>query len=250
MPLLTLHLCRLNTFTSNAVFLQELQADPSIEVVVASRPRKVIIKPAGLDSDALSKRYDIILLLRTPNAAIPSNLRSHVWYEYKINVGIPGNMMSTYPDRNAKLINEAAEVTLTGALEKRGKQELDTELYTFIEKLTKSYGDKPVTMLNLLHFNDGKEEMYNKYGEGLKPIMGKRGGDAKLVGKIVHDKTNGPAGPGEEPRGSAQGSWWDQFSLVHYPSIRAFGDMLAGEDYQEINGKYRAPVGLLFESQG
>ena len=79
MPLLTLHLCRLNIFTSTAVFLQELQADPSVEVVVASRPRNVIIKPTGLDADALSKRYDVLLLLRTPNAAIPSNLRSHVW---------------------------------------------------------------------------------------------------------------------------------------------------------------------------
>ncbi|KAG8627658.1 hypothetical protein KVT40_005141 [Elsinoe batatas] len=35
--------------------------------------------------------------------------------------------------------------------------------------------------------------------------------------------------------------WWDEVAIVHYPSIRHFCDMAAGEDYQEINQKYRLP---------
>jgi hypothetical protein len=33
---------------------------------------------------------------------------------------------------------------------------------------------------------------------------------------------------------------------VHYPSIRHFCDMLAAEDYQEVNRKYRLAVSLFF----
>ena len=95
MPVLSLHLCRLNTFTPTAAFIQELQEHPDVEVVIASRPRNIIVKPRELDADALSKRYDIVLLLRTPNAALPSNLRGHVWYEYKINVGIPSKLLDS-----------------------------------------------------------------------------------------------------------------------------------------------------------
>lgn len=121
---------------------------------------------------------------------------------------------------------------------------MDPELYKFMESLTKTYGDKPVTMLNLLRFNSGGKESYKQYGQAFVPVAKKRGGDAKLVGNVIHDKTNGIAGPGEEPKGSKEGEWWDEVSLVHYPSIRAFCDMLAGEDYQEVNKKYRLGVGL------
>jgi len=32
---------------------------------------------------------------------------------------------------------------------------------------------------------------------------------------------------------------WDEIALAHYPSILHFADMLASEDYQEVNQKYR-----------
>ena len=67
----------------------------------------------------------------------------------------------------------------------------------------------------------------------------------------------------------AEEKWWNEISIVHYPrllvaflcllwlcflqstpnvgfnSIRAFCDMLAGEDYQEINSQYRLAVGSM-----
>ena len=124
---------------------------------------------------------------------------------------------------------------------------LDSSLLDFTEKLTKSYGDKPVTMLNLLRFNEGKDKQYAQYGHELQPIIHKRGGDAKLVGKVVHDETSGFRDPGDDPKGSKAGEWWDEVSLVHYPSIRAFSDMLASEEYQDVNKRLREGVsrGLL-----
>ena len=34
---------------------------------------------------------------------------------------------------------------------------------------------------------------------------------------------------------------WDEIALAHYPSIDHFMEMLASEDYQEINHKWRLP---------
>jgi hypothetical protein len=43
----------------------------------------------------------------------------------------------------------------------------------------------------------------------------------------------------------AEHEWWNEISIVHYPSIRHFCDMLAGQDYQEINEKHRLKVGYI-----
>jgi hypothetical protein len=75
------------------------------------------------------------------------------------------------------------------------------------------------------------------------PVAGKRGGNAKIVGNVVqppsgssflNDSRGSPDRPGQD--------WWNEISIVHYPSIRHFCDMLAGEDYQAINEKYRLKV--------
>ena len=97
-------------------------------------------------------------------------------------------------------------------------------------------------MLNLLHFNqpNGKKSYY-EYGQAFIPVAGKRGGSAKLVGNVVNpggEQRDGSRGP----RGSAPDDWWNEISIVHYPSISHFCDMLAGDDYQAINEKYRLSV--------
>jgi hypothetical protein len=38
------------------------------------------------------------------------------------------------------------------------------------------------------------------------------------------------------------GTEWDEIALAHYPSIRHFVDMLAGEDYQRVNRASRLPA--------
>lgn len=47
-----------------------------------------------------------------------------------------------------------------------------------------------------------------------------------------------------DPRGEAKSSRdeWNEISIVHYPTIKHFCDMLAMEDYQAINEKHRLGV--------
>ena len=78
-------------------------------------------------------------------------------------------------------------------------------------------------MLNLLAFAEGKKADYLQYGKAFAESIGsRRGGNAKIVGNVIGKKDG-----------------WDEMALAHYPSILHFADMLASEDYQEVNHKYR-----------
>jgi hypothetical protein len=112
-------------------------------------------------------------------------------------------------------------------------------------------------MLNLLKFKPGKEakESYLRYGKAFGERIGSsRGGNAKLVGNVVPSTggsgVSGPAGSETEAKewagvkgvgGEKEKENWDEFALAHYPSIEHFADMLASEDYQEVNLRDRVP---------
>ncbi|KAL4791390.1 hypothetical protein BDV19DRAFT_393135 [Aspergillus venezuelensis] len=250
MPALTLHLLSL-TNTSAQSFISELRKSTSTKVVVASRPRRVIISPTILDTKTLlSEPWDLLLLLQpTSNAQgqdspFPSELVAKIKKEYTIPVGIPSKLLSTYPQRDAELKKSASGIPLTGSLDKLGSDvgkgqnlEVSGELYDFMNEFSKVH-DRPVTMLNLLHFHaQGGKQNYYKYGQvafacqGFNPVAAKRGGSAKLVGNVIR-----PAGVSQYRKPE---DWWNEISIVHYPSIKHFCDMLAGGDYQEVNRKYR-----------
>lgn len=72
-------------------------------------------------------------------------------------------------------------------------------------------------------------------------MAGKRGGNAKIVGNVVKPPASGSS-DSRDFANRPETDWWNEISIVHYPSIRHFCDMLAGEDYQEINAKYRLKV--------
>lgn len=91
-------------------------------------------------------------------------------------------------------------------------------------------------MLNLLSFKLDQKQEYLKYGKAFAETIGaKRGGVAKLVGNIVVS-----SGAGAEKGKEVEGQW-HEFALAHYPSLLHFADMLASEDYQSVNEKYRVP---------
>ncbi|KAJ5225871.1 hypothetical protein N7468_007096 [Penicillium chermesinum] len=225
---------------------------PHTKVIVASQPRHVVIHPTILDNSPLAtQKWDLMVLLQNSDPAtkdpIPASLRTSIQNSYDITTGIPSKLLSSYPTRDATLKRETASTPLTGALDKLLKNgskdssqnlEVSPQLLQFMTELSKSHTG-PVTMLNLLHFQqpDGKKSYY-QYGQAFMPVAGKRGGSAKLVGNVVK--------PGEGQKDDSRGSrerapqdWWNEISIVHYPSIRHFCDMLAGEDYQAINEKYR-----------
>jgi hypothetical protein len=179
--------------------------------------------------------------------SLPPNLQPLVQQEYRLAVGIPSKLLSNYDDRDKPLKRAASSIPLTGFLANARQKsssknlELSPDLLAFMDTLTRTH-DGPVTMLNLLHFHhpNGKKSYY-QYGQAFIPVAGKRGGNAKLVGNVIR-----PASAAQvDSRGSLdrpEADWWNEISLVHYPSIRHFCDMLAGEDYQAINEKYRLSV--------
>ncbi|EEA26376.1 hypothetical protein TMatcc_005357 [Talaromyces marneffei ATCC 18224] len=256
MPALTLHLLAFKDQSYDArAFVAKLHSYPSVKVVVASRPRHVVVQPTLLDANQLlTQKWDLMLLLQPTggqsqgeSSLLPPELQDVILTEYRILAGIPSKLLANFPERDAQLKKQAPP-PLTGSLSKIRSQskessqslEVSPELLAFMDRLTLEH-DKPVTMLNLLHFHhpDGKKN-YFQYGQAFIPIAEKRGGNAKIVGNVV--KPPGDSAFLNDSRGSPdrpQQDWWNEISIVHYPSIRHFCDMLAGEDYQAINEKYR-----------
>ena len=121
-------------------------------------------------------------------------------------------------------------------------------------------------MLNLLAFaltKDKAHESYNVYGKAFAESIGKRrGGTAKLVGKVVPSTqaapkaSSGSPAVGQSPLDNARDSRggavegdghklnsdWEEIALAHYPSMEHFCDMAGSADYQEVNRRYRMPA--------
>lgn len=259
MPGLTLHLLALAPSTTAESFLRQLRQSSAIKIILASRPQHIVIPPTLIDSNLLTTtKWDLLVLLqpssRTQEAAresLPPNLQPLVQQEYRLAVGVPSKLLSNYDDRDRSLKRAASSIPLTGSLANAHQKpssknlELSPDLLAYVDTLTRTH-DGPVTMLNLLHFHhpNGKKSYY-QYGQAFIPVAGKRGGNAKLVGNVIRPASTAQV----DSRGSLdrpETDWWNEISLVHYPSIRHFCDMLAGEDYQAINEKYRLSVHCAF----
>lgn len=181
MPGLTLHLLAFKNSSYDAkTFVAQLRSNPSVKIVVASRPRHVVVQPTVLDvNPLLTQKWDLMLLLQPTggqtleqSSLIPSELQDVILTEYRILAGIPSKLLGSFPETDAKLKKQAPP-PLTGSLSKIRSQSKETsqslevspELLAFMDKLTLEH-DKPVTMLNLLHFHhpDGKKN-YFQYGQ-------------------------------------------------------------------------------------
>lgn len=66
----------------------------------------------------------------------------------------------------------------------------------------------------------------------------KRGGMAKIVGKVI-SVSSSPSTGGDI---GDNGKEFDEIAVAHYPSILHFADMLRGEDYQKANHEFRVPA--------
>lgn len=156
---------------------------------------------------------------------------------------MPSRLLSDFESKNQRLLHpQKGDVpALTGSLSQprvaasSQALELDADLQRWVREFGAGEGSGAVSMLNLLAFERGKKVEYLKYGSEFSRAVGsRRGGLAKIVGSVV------PATEGEEAVGvGGGGEGWDEIALAHYPSIDHFADMLASEDYQEVNHKYR-----------
>jgi len=81
----------------------------------------------------------------------------------------------------------------------------------------------PVVMLNLLRFAEGVRASYLAYAQALTDTFLPRYG-----GEVLY------AGDGSTVLVAEPGQEWDMVLLVRYPSRRAFSQMVADEEYQQV----------------
>lgn len=215
----------------------------SVKPLVVSKVVRWIIKPEQMSvSRLLDTKWDLLVILPA-SSAIPSAYLGKDWVSehWSITAGMPSGLFKDFEARNGQLLHpESGSVPpLTGALDRPRMTsstqglELNDELLQW-SKDFKLGQNGAVSMLNLLAFKPGKEAhaSYLRYGKAFAETIGsKRGGNAKVVGKVVPEQGT----DGEDSSG------WDEIALAHYPSIRHFLDMIASEDYQAVNHEHRLP---------
>ncbi|KAK3670663.1 hypothetical protein LTR78_009498 [Recurvomyces mirabilis] len=237
------HLIALSSNSNVNGFLRALSSR-SVKPLVASKAVRWIIKPEKLStSKLLNTEWDLLIILPA-STPLPEIYLGADWVKahWSITAGAPSSLVNGFGGKNDRLLHpQNGDVpALTGSLDKPRKAssaqglELNDELLEW-SKGFKLGQDGAVSMLNLLAFNPGKEmhESYLQYGKAFGESIGsRRGGKAKIVGKVVANQGTS----GEDTAG------WDEIALAHYPSINHFIDMLASEDYQEVNHKDRLPA--------
>lgn len=242
MPLATVHLLNLASTTSIPEYLAVLRSE-NVQPLVISKPIRWIIKPEKLSVPELLNRQWDLMIIHLNSAPFPAAFLEYgdgKWLaaRWSIIAGVPSSLVTDFHARNAKLLHpdKAAVPQLTGSMDQPRMAgstqglELNGELLEWSK--TFQLGRGAVSMLNLLKFHPTQEarESYMRYGKAFAESIGsRRGGNAKIVGKVVQNQGT----DGEDAAG------WDEIALAHYPSIDHFTDMLASEDYQKVNHEHR-----------
>jgi hypothetical protein len=251
MPLSTIHLIALSPSTSLASYLHTLHSSvPRSKILITSKVIRWIITPTTIDAQRLlnPKSPWTLLLILVGTDPLPASLATPAVLDHWTSVaGIPSRLTADFARANDQLLHPRPEAipALTGSLDKprMGTTSQTLELSPGLLEWIASFrstraGSSPLSMLNLLAFKEGMKPSYLKYGAAFAESIGKRrGGVAKLVGNIIVDDA---AKPKQDV--GAGGGKWDEFALASYPSVLHFADMLAGEDYQEVNQGYRVPA--------
>ncbi|KAK3681994.1 hypothetical protein LTR37_020697 [Vermiconidia calcicola] len=225
MPLATVHLLAMANGVTVADYVNALRS-ASVQPLVVSRAIRWVIKPEKLSvPKLLDTKWDLLLIIpaasQLPTEYLRKNWISEHW---SIGAGVPSSLINNFHERNKRLLHpQKGDVPpLTGSMDKPRMAgsaqglELDEDLLQWSKDF--ELGKGAVSMLNLLAFHPGKEahESYMKYGKAFAESIGaKRGGTAKVVGKVVPKQGT----DGEDADG------WDEIALAHYPSIAHFTDM-------------------------
>ncbi|KAI0971331.1 hypothetical protein F4678DRAFT_432492 [Xylaria arbuscula] len=261
MVLCSIHLIALKEGTTPPTLLSSLH-QAGINPIVQARVFRWMILPKELSAGHLlarNIRWDMLLVLSTDEPSIAPSLRqSSIAAEWTATVGTSARLLAGYAALNAQLLHPApgtvppATLDLAAAAQSDSSQknlELTPELADFVATLPARLRSHPVSMLNLIAFNPGKQPEYVKYGQEFSARVGARyGGRVKIVGKVTSSGAGGGGGRGEHDSAAAaektrqekrQEAGWDEIAFVHYPSIAHFASMAGDKDYQDVNQKYR-----------
>lgn len=245
MPICAIHLLSLHRSTTISHFIRTLNAHrDSVKPLVISRIIRWIILPTILSTPQLLAKnihWDLLLILPSTEPLL-GPLQTLVLDQWTVYAGVPSRLLQNFSSKNNKLLHPEKSTIpkLTTNLKvprvnsSAQGLELSPELRSWMETFGETRGgNEAVSMLNLLAFKKGMKGEYLKYGaEFAKSIGAKRGGNAKIVGSVIHEVESKREKDGEE---------WDEVALAHYPSIWHFADMLASDDYQAVNQKHRVP---------
>lgn len=240
---IALRLLELNT--SIPAFLSALRASNVKPLTINRVIRWVIIPTSTSLQSVLTTTWDLLLVL-PDTTPLPADLSKHIKTQWHVYAGMPSSLLKNFDARNQRLLNpQSGDVPplsshkVLGTKKSAQSLELNDELAAWIESYSKGLGSGAISMFNLLSFKPGKKASYLNYGKAFATDVGKkRGGVAKIVGKVI-EVSSSPKVGGE--RGD-NGKEFDEIAVAHYPSILHFADMLRGEDYQEANHKYRVPA--------
>jgi hypothetical protein len=238
MPVYTAHLLSLTVPLPE--FLS-LLSNSDLEPLTVARVVRWVVRPTNASVDVLlgdNAKWDVLVITPDTNP-LPKVLQQVVRGQWSVRAGIPARVIKEFAERNQRLLHPLPEDVpqLTGALDKpliahsSQSLELSNELQDWVRVFAQREGKTAVSMLNLLAFKDGMKDEYLKYGKAFAESIGsRRGGFAKIVGRVINEKV------------STSSQEWDEIALAHYPSIWHFADMLASKDYQEVNQKHRIPA--------
>lgn len=259
MPLASIHLFSLSDPRDLPHLLNHIKSY-NVNPLTLAKPIRWIVRPEHINANALletrwhlllilentSSSHDLLTSLLSVTSTLTCKQPFRVTRHFTLSTGIPSRLIRSFnTTTNPSLLHPSSKdiPRLTGALDKpvtRSSSQtlaLSPDLQSWIgndiERLPVSGA---VSMLNLLSFKLDQKQEYLKYGKAFAETIGaKRGGVAKLVGNIVVS-----SGAGAEKGKEVEGQW-HEFALAHYPSLLHFADMLASEDYQSVNEKYRVP---------
>ncbi|KAF2487265.1 hypothetical protein BDY17DRAFT_342050 [Neohortaea acidophila] len=231
MPPVTVHLLALQK--SIPAFLDAVKSSSSTPPLVISKVIRWIVRPTEIDArELLDTKWDL-MLIQLKSAPLSEDLLSNKWVakRYSVTAGVPSSLVKGFDEKNDRLLNprQGDVPPLSNSKPRMAKSAQSLALDDDLLRFAKSYEiGGAVSMYNLLAFKktQAAHDSYLKYGKAFAESSGgKRGGTAKVVGKVIDE-----------------GSPWTEVALAHYPTIQHFTEMLASEDYQEINTKWRLPA--------
>ncbi|KAI0170225.1 hypothetical protein BJ166DRAFT_190666 [Pestalotiopsis sp. NC0098] len=231
MVVCNLHLVSLKPGTSITAFLTKLRQH-DVKPIFQAQVLRWMILPTHMSAGHLLNRnlhWNLLLGLDV-STSIPSALQPSIEAVWSVSCGASARMLADYSKRNAALLNpdpgSVPKVTLPDVSSSSHAQNLEfsPELGEWISAMPPALQNHPVSMLNLLAFNEGKKDDYVAYGKEFSARVGARyGGNVKIAARVV----------------DGGGGGWDEIAFVHYPTVKHFAAMSASTEYQEVNQKYR-----------
>ena len=154
----------------------------------------------------------------------------------------PGWNLKDHSGLDAAIPPSDVEASLALSSHPLGASDIDSATPVILKDFVQIFGtenDRPVDMMNLLSYHPGQRPRYFEYIAAFGASVGSRyGGDAMFLGVNVSDWSSKALEASTSQNTSAKEAW-DDFALVHYPSIWHFGKMLDDPDYVDVDRRFK-----------